>query len=60
MEHLGFVLWMVTYPLVGSLSRYLSVKMRVLGKLKQYTEANFSIDESFDIIIWISVGYLLW
>lgn len=60
MEHLDFVLWMVTYPIAVSLDRYLSVKMRLLGKLKRHTDVSIAIDSLFDLIIWISVGCLLW
>ena len=59
MEHLDFVLWMVLYPLAGSIASYFDVMEKKLNNEKPYSKETIAFAALINIIIWASVGMLL-
>ena len=55
-----FTIWMILYPLSGSLESYLSMKARYLFGYEKHDEDTMGISAIINLIIWISVGALLW
>lgn len=59
MQHIGFILWMVLYPIASATTSYLSAKQRKIEGKKPYDSGTTAFAALVNIIIWASVGRAL-
>lgn len=59
MENLVFVIWMVAYPVGTSIGSYFASKERKLNNEDPFTPKVKSTAALLNIIIWVSIGLIL-
>jgi hypothetical protein len=59
MEHLDFILWMVLYPIMGSITTYLGAKQRKIEGKPNYSKDAEFWGVTISISVWILIGVKL-
>jgi len=59
MDMMPFVIWMVFYPLVASISSYIANTERLMCNREPYSPDTNAISSIISLIIWISIGIKL-
>lgn len=59
MENIAFVIWVCFWPLVCSISYYLSAKTRLISGEETPTKTVLALAELINVIIWIAIANLL-
>lgn len=59
MENIGFVLWMVLYPIGSAVTSYIGCKERKIEGKKPFDSSVTGLTAIVNIAVWIGVGKAL-